>query len=62
MVFIPQKVADSLREYATKVCESPEDRIFPISYEAARAMVNKAGKMVGIHLDNQVGNTIFTDK
>jgi integrase len=50
MVFIPQKVADRLREYAMQVCESPEDRIFPISYEAARAIVNKAGKMVGIHL------------
>jgi integrase len=50
IVFIPQKVADRLREYAMQKCESPEDRIFPISYEAARAMVNKAGKMVGIHL------------
>jgi integrase/recombinase XerD len=31
-------------------CDSPTDRIFPISYEAARMMVVKAGKMVGIHL------------
>lgn len=50
IVFIPQKVADRLREYTSQVCESHEDRIFPISYEAARAVVNKAGKMVGIHL------------
>ena len=50
IVFIPQKVADRLREYAMQVCKEPGDRIFPISYEAARAMVNKAGKMVGIHL------------
>jgi len=26
------------------------DRIFPICYEAARAMVRKAGNMIGIHL------------
>jgi integrase/recombinase XerD len=50
MVFIPRKVADRLRDYATHRCKSPEDRIFPISYEAARMMVSKAGKMVGIHL------------
>jgi integrase len=50
IVFIPQKVADRLRDYAIKVCQKPDDRIFPISYEAARVMVLKAGKMVGIHL------------
>jgi len=31
IVFIPQKVADRLREYALEVCKSPDDRIFPIS-------------------------------
>lgn len=50
IAFIPQKVADRLRDYANKACKNPKDRIFPISYEAARAMVAKAGKMVGIHL------------
>jgi len=49
-VFIPQKVADRLREYARQKCKNPNDRIFPISYEAARIMVLKAGNMVGIHL------------
>ena len=33
VVFIPQKVADRLREYAAKRCQTSEDRIFPISYE-----------------------------
>ena len=28
----------------------PDQRIFPITYSAARVMVNKAGKMVDIHL------------
>jgi len=50
VVFIPQKVADRLQEYARQKCENPNDRIFPISYEAARIMVLKAGRMVGIHL------------
>lgn len=50
IVFIPQKVADRLRDYATKKCKGPYERIFPISYEAARMMVVKAGKLVGIHL------------
>lgn len=50
IVFIPQKVADRLRDYAIQTCKSQEDRIFPITYEAARVIVLKAGKMVGIHL------------
>ena len=50
VVFIPQKVADRLREYAEKRCKTREDRIFPISYETARMMVAKAGKMVGVPL------------
>jgi len=50
VVFIPQKVADRLREYAAKRCQTSEDRIFSISYETARMMVAKAGKMVGVPL------------
>ena len=49
-VFIPQKVADRLREYALQVCHAPSDRIFPITYEAARMMVIKSGKIVGVKL------------
>jgi integrase/recombinase XerD len=50
VVFIPQKVADRLQEYAVKRCKTDEDQIFPISYEAARMMVAKAGKIVGVFL------------
>jgi integrase len=50
VVFIPQKVADRLREYAANRCKTGEDRIFPISYETARMIVAKAGKMVGVPL------------
>jgi hypothetical protein len=43
MVFIPQKVANRLREYALEVCMRLDDRIFPISYEGARVIVAKTG-------------------
>jgi integrase/recombinase XerD len=50
VVFIPEKVADRLREYAAKRCSTGGDRISPISYKTARMMVAKAGKMVGVPL------------
>jgi len=49
-VFIPQKVADRLKEYIRDNGIEPDQRIFPISYEAARTMVKKAGERVGIRL------------
>ena len=49
-VFIPQKVADRLKEYIRDNGIEPDHRIFPISYEAARTMVKKAGERVGIRL------------
>ncbi|HSB06959.1 MAG TPA: site-specific integrase [Thermodesulfobacteriota bacterium] len=50
IVFIPQKVADRLKEYITSKGIGSDRRILSISYTAARRVVNKAGKMVGIHL------------
>ena len=49
-VFIPQKTAERLKDYAKSVCENPEERVFRISYEAARILVAKAGRLVGIKL------------
>ena len=49
-VFIPQKVADRLKDYVREKGIQPDQRIFPICYEAARAMVKKAGDVIGIHL------------
>jgi integrase len=37
-------------KYALQVCNAPSDRIFPITYEAARMMVIKSGKLVGVKL------------
>jgi integrase len=50
MIFIPQKVADRLKEYINTRNIGPKERIFPICYEAARSVVLKAGRLVGIHL------------
>lgn len=50
MIFIPQKVADRLREYIETQKIGLQERVFPICYEAARSIVAKAGNLVGIHL------------
>jgi integrase/recombinase XerD len=50
VVFIPQKVADRLKDYIKEKGIEPDQRIFPITYNADRVMVSKAGKMVGVNL------------
>jgi len=42
-------VADHLKEYINTKKIGEDQRIFPISDTAARRVVNKAGKVVGIH-------------
>jgi hypothetical protein len=49
IVFIPQNMADCLKEYITGKELESDRQIFPISY-ATRRVVNKAEKVVGIHL------------
>jgi integrase len=49
-IFIPQKIAERLKEYIRVENVKAGERIFPICYEAARALVKKAGNVVGIHL------------
>jgi integrase/recombinase XerD len=50
LIFIPQKVADRLKDYVRVQKIAPSQMIFPICYGAARAMVGKAGQLVGIRL------------
>jgi len=50
LIFIPQKVADRLKEYVRVQKIAPKQMIFPICYGAARAMVGKAGQLVEIRL------------
>jgi integrase/recombinase XerD len=50
MVFIPQKLAHRLKEYIQSRDIQPYERIFPISHQAARVAVKKAGKLVNVNL------------
>ena len=50
IVYIPQKIADRLREYIQEKGIGLEKRIFPITYNAARIMVKKSGESAGINL------------
>ena len=49
-VFLPQKVADRLRSYIREKDIKPDNRIFPLTYAAARLIVLKAGDIVGVHV------------
>jgi integrase/recombinase XerD len=49
-IFIPQRLADRLKNYIRDKGIQPNQGIFPICYEAAREMVAKAGSVVSIHL------------
>jgi len=42
-VFIPQKIADRLKQYIREKGFGPGERIFSMTYAGARAMVVKAG-------------------
>jgi len=50
VVYIPQKVADRLKEYIRIKQITSEQRIFPITYSAARVIVKQAGRVVGIDI------------
>lgn len=43
-------MVDRLKEYIKNKKIQPGDRIFPITYTAARVVVKKAGELVGITL------------
>jgi hypothetical protein len=49
-VFVPQKVADRLHEYALQVCNAPSDGIFPISYSCPNLSTTQ--RLKGCHDDD----------
>ena len=51
VVFIPQKMADRLKEYIREKGIKPDQRIFPISYSLARVAVKKAVNLWGLILN-----------
>ena len=50
VVFIPRRLAGRLRDYIGQKGIKPSERIFPITYSAARVMSRKAGTLTGVHL------------
>ncbi len=50
VIFVPQRLADRFKHYLKGREAEGDQRIFPISYTAARIMVRKAGALVGVHL------------
>jgi integrase/recombinase XerD len=50
VVFIPQKLANRLKGYIQEKAIQPYKRIFPISYQAVRVVVKKAGKLVDLNV------------
>ncbi len=50
-MFIPQKIADRLKDYIREKEIRFEERIFPITCNATRAMVKKAGLLAGVPKD-----------
>ncbi|MFO7740554.1 MAG: site-specific integrase [Desulfatiglandaceae bacterium] len=50
LVYIPKKVSDRLRQYILQKNIKPDERVFPISYSAARNIVKKAGLLVNLKL------------
>ena len=62
IIFIPQKVADRLKAFVRENEFDDHERVFPICYEASRAMVKKAGELAGMTLPAASGRGIKTDK
>ena len=50
VVYIPQKIAERLRAYMREKGIQSGQRIFPVTYAAARMIAKKAGSLVGVHL------------
>jgi integrase/recombinase XerD len=48
LVYIPKKISDRLKAYIMKKGIKPDERVFPITYSAARVIVRKAGSIVGV--------------
>jgi len=61
VAFLPQKVSDRLKKYIGDNGIKSGNRIFPITYAAARIVVKKAGDLVSIHPWPRPVTPIFGD-
>jgi len=50
VAFIPQRMAERLREYITQKHIQPNEKIFPLTYSGARHVVKKSAAKVGIDI------------
>jgi integrase/recombinase XerD len=50
VMFLPQKVADRLRDYIREKEIKSDSTIFPLTYAATRLIVKKAGNLVNVHV------------
>jgi len=51
VVFIPKKVSDRLKDYIHSKDLDPGQRVFQIGYTAAREIVKKAGRRIGVEVN-----------
>ncbi|MEI6127375.1 MAG: site-specific integrase [Pseudomonadota bacterium] len=50
VVYMPQKIADRLKEYVRLMSINGSERIFPLKYSGAREIVKRASKKTGINI------------
>ena len=50
VAFMPEQIAKRVNDYIQQKNISPEDRIFPICYSTARAMIKKLGTKLKVKL------------
>ncbi len=54
IVFIPEKVAERLREYIASINIGNDHCVFPIGYTRAREIVQTAGKIINVNLNPMI--------
>jgi integrase/recombinase XerD len=50
MAFMPEQIAKRVHDYIQQKTLSPDDRLFPICYSTARAVIKKIGKRLNVVL------------
>ena len=50
VAFMPEQIAKRVHDYIQQKTLSPEDRLFPICYSTARAVIKKIGKRLNVVL------------
>jgi len=51
VIFMPEQIANRLRSYIQERGLKEDDRVFNLSYTAARSLINEMGKRVSVRLN-----------